>query len=166
MVGACQITLPGVISATVEPLVLQGTISPSVTAPRYPGPYDVTPAADAQALDTDRRGRELRGGVQGRGDDGASVRRLPELHRPDLGLPAGGRGSGRQCLPGVYRPDQRLPAGAKGAFEHELYPGGIVPGLHQPGRPRPPFEQLVWRKRYLPRLHVPQAPPLGQLDGL
>ena len=52
MVGACQITLPGVISATVEPLVLQGTISPSVTAPRYPGPYDVTPAADAQALAT------------------------------------------------------------------------------------------------------------------
>lgn len=52
MVGSCQITLPGVISATVEPLTLQGTVSPSMTLPRYPGPYDVTPAADAQVLAT------------------------------------------------------------------------------------------------------------------
>lgn len=52
MVGSCQITLPGVISATVEPLTLQGTVSPSMTLPRYPGPYDVTPAAAAQVLAT------------------------------------------------------------------------------------------------------------------
>lgn len=52
MVGSCQITLPGVISATVEPLTLQGTVSPSMTLPRYPGPYDVTPSADAQVLAT------------------------------------------------------------------------------------------------------------------
>ena len=32
--------------------VLTGTVSPSMTLPRYPGPYDVTPAADAQVLAT------------------------------------------------------------------------------------------------------------------
>ena len=32
--------------------VLAGTVSPSMTLPRYPGPYDVTPAADAQVLAT------------------------------------------------------------------------------------------------------------------
>lgn len=52
MVSTCQITLPGIISATVEPLTLQGTIAPSATAPRYPGPYEVMPAEDAQVLAT------------------------------------------------------------------------------------------------------------------
>lgn len=55
MVGTCQITLPGVISATIEPLTLQGTITPSVTAPRYPGPYEVMPSEDAQVLATSGR---------------------------------------------------------------------------------------------------------------
>ena len=32
--------------------VLTGTVSPSMTLPRYSGPYDVTPAADAQVLAT------------------------------------------------------------------------------------------------------------------
>ena len=47
MVGAA------VLSGTVRAEgVLKGTVEPSMTAPRYPGPYDVTPAADAQALAT------------------------------------------------------------------------------------------------------------------
>ena len=47
MVGAA------VLSGTVRADgVLKGTVEPSMTAPRYPGPYDVTPAADAQALAT------------------------------------------------------------------------------------------------------------------
>ena len=47
MVGAA------VLSGTVRAEgVLKGTVAPSMTAPRYPGPYDVTPAADAQALAT------------------------------------------------------------------------------------------------------------------
>ena len=47
MVGAA------VLSGTVRAEgVLKGTVESSMTAPRYPGPYDVTPAADAQALAT------------------------------------------------------------------------------------------------------------------
>ena len=47
MVGAA------VLSGTVRAeAALAGTVQPSATTPRYPGPYDVTPAADAQALAT------------------------------------------------------------------------------------------------------------------
>ena len=48
--------------------VLTGTVSPSMTLPRYPGPYDVTPAADAQVLATKGLAMSADVSVGGMGD--------------------------------------------------------------------------------------------------